>query len=148
MKYYFAYGSNMNQLQMRERCPDSRLLGRAVLSNHKIDFTIYSPKRQCGCADIVPVPKQEVWGLLYEVTEADAESLDLFEGHPTFYRRCEREVVDDRGVKHTVFSYEVVEKQTTLKTSKHYLGLIQKAAEEFAFPEVYRKNLSSFPTLD
>jgi len=32
----FAYGSNMNWNQMRERCPSSRFVGIAVLRDHKL----------------------------------------------------------------------------------------------------------------
>ena len=149
MNYYFAYGSNMNQLQMQERCPQSILVGKAVLYEYKIDFTIYSEKRQCGCADIVPSPALEVWGLLYSVNDSDRRALDMFEGHPIHYQRCTVVVFDDVGVSHNAFSYEVVNKHpVTLKTSKHYLGLLHEAALQHNFPESYLKTLTTFRTVD
>jgi hypothetical protein len=34
MRYYFAYGSNMDEKQMASRCPGSQLVGRARLLAH------------------------------------------------------------------------------------------------------------------
>lgn len=134
---------------MRERCPEAKLLGKAVLQDYKIDFTIYSPKRKCGCADIVAKPKEEVYGLLYEVSMEDKQTLDKFEGHPIHYKRCRVSISDDNGLRQTAFTYEVVTKSTTtLLTSKHYLGLMQQAAELHDFPKKYKKTLSSFAVLD
>jgi len=64
---------------MKERCLGSTLIGAAVLDNFKIDFTIYSPKWKCGCADIVKEKGQKVWGLVYSLTKDDLKLLDSFE---------------------------------------------------------------------
>ena len=37
---YFAYGSNMNFLQMEQRCPGARFQGRGILPNYR--FHLYS----------------------------------------------------------------------------------------------------------
>lgn len=38
MKYYVAYGSNLNREQMAHRCPDAKLVGTGVLSNYEMVF--------------------------------------------------------------------------------------------------------------
>ena len=38
MKYYFAYGSNMNLDQMAYRCPDAEVVGRCVLKDYRLDY--------------------------------------------------------------------------------------------------------------
>lgn len=58
---YFAYGSNMNWDQMRERCPSSRFLGIAALPDHRLAFTRGSPKRGCGVADVVAEARKSIW---------------------------------------------------------------------------------------
>jgi hypothetical protein len=35
---YFAYGSNLDERQMRARCPEAALLCRATLDNHALVF--------------------------------------------------------------------------------------------------------------
>jgi hypothetical protein len=128
----------MDQEQMRQRCPDAKLLGVAALHGYRLAFTIYSPNRECGCADIVASAGNVVWGLMYELTDNDAQAMDVFEGCPENYRRISATVHKD-GTDIDVFTYEVVNKQEGHKPSSHYAGLISNAAREFNFPEEYQK---------
>jgi hypothetical protein len=66
---YFAYGSNMNWDEMRERCPYARVFVAAVLRAHKLAFTRESDRRGCGVADAVPQDGSEVWGVVDEITD-------------------------------------------------------------------------------
>ena len=77
---YFAFGSNMNWNQMRERCPSSRFVGIAVLRDHKLAFTRESVKRHCGVADLVVEEGAKVWGVVYEIADSDVGKLDVSEG--------------------------------------------------------------------
>ncbi len=147
MIYYFAYGSNMDEIQMKNRCPGAKLVGKAELRNYVLAFTIYSPERKCGCADIVPNPTQSVWGLLYAVTPKDLEALDVYEGTPMHYRRISVAVVGESETEKTAETYEVVSKAITFqKPSQDYLEKLTSAAEKFSFPDVYRAFLGSIPT--
>ncbi len=38
MKYYLAYGSNLNTAQMALRCPEARLFGIGYLDNYELIF--------------------------------------------------------------------------------------------------------------
>lgn len=148
MIFYFAYGSNQDEDQMRARCPDSKFVGKFVLKDYRLAFSIFSPKRQCGCADIIKSPGDEVWGLVYEISPADLERLDEFEAHPEKYKRFTTSVENERGEKQIVEAYEVVEKSVEhLPPSKEYFGIITRAAEIYNFPESYKKFLTSFKIL-
>ena len=148
MNLYFAYGSNMDQDQMRERCPDAVLIGPVVLADYRLAFTIFSPKRLCGCADIVPSAGDSVYGLLYRLTDTDMRALDGFEGHPVHYRRILVRV-NSRGEEMDAYSYEVVHKQEDLLPSAHYLGLLRAAADRSAFPDNYQAFLRNIqPMID
>jgi gamma-glutamylcyclotransferase (GGCT)/AIG2-like uncharacterized protein YtfP len=144
--YYFAYGSNMDADQMRERCPDSELVGVAILKNYKLGFTIYSPTRACGCADIVPSDSDSVYGLLYKLSDADLIALDTFEGHPVHYRRI-AVVVETADGPVTAESYEVVDKKSDFATSERYLDLLVGAATRHGFPDEYQEMLLQVPKL-
>lgn len=76
----FAYGSNMNWNQVRERCPSSRFVGIAVLRDHKLAFTRESVNRGCGVADVVAEDGAQVWGVVYEIADLDVGKLDASEG--------------------------------------------------------------------
>lgn len=78
---YFAYGSNMDGMQMRERCPQSRFLCIGSLAGHALCFPRFSARRKGGVASITPRTGAVVWGIVYELSEVDLARLDGFEGH-------------------------------------------------------------------
>jgi gamma-glutamylcyclotransferase (GGCT)/AIG2-like uncharacterized protein YtfP len=107
MPLYFAYGSNLDVAQMKERCPSSDPLGVARLSGYRLAFSRYSRTRGCGVADIVTQAGAEVWGLVYELSESDLTgSLDRYEGYPRNYTRMVLpvELVDAGGLEAWVYS--------------------------------------------
>ncbi|HWH91898.1 MAG TPA: gamma-glutamylcyclotransferase family protein [Candidatus Binatia bacterium] len=73
---YFAYGSNMDWAQMKERCPSAKFVCRAKLPSHRLAFTRMSVSRGCGVADIWRDEKNDVWGVIYELVENELETLD------------------------------------------------------------------------
>jgi gamma-glutamylcyclotransferase (GGCT)/AIG2-like uncharacterized protein YtfP len=77
--YYFAYGSNMNWPQMQRRCPSARFVCVACLANYQFGITRHSRLRDCGTANVFLADGNEVWGTVYEVSEADLALLDGFE---------------------------------------------------------------------
>jgi hypothetical protein len=78
---YFAYGSNMNPVQMKERCKDHpKVLGIAVLPDYELCFPRHSVGRNCGVASVVEKSGTTTWGVIYELTRRDAEALDADEG--------------------------------------------------------------------
>lgn len=146
MNLYFAYGSNLDEDQMKLRCPEYKIVGKAQLVGYKLDFTTFSKTRQCGCADIVASQKDTVWGIVYELSDKDLSSLDKKEGHPNFYVRIEVKVQTENQKIISVYTYEVVKKLEFQKPSKEYLGLLTKAAEKYNFPLQYQNYLKNFPT--
>lgn len=79
--YYFAYGSNMDDRQMRRRCPGAECLGRAVLPGYRLAERLY--------ADIDPCPGRSVEGVLWTMGDGDIHALDGHEGvgHGIYARR-------------------------------------------------------------
>jgi gamma-glutamylcyclotransferase (GGCT)/AIG2-like uncharacterized protein YtfP len=135
---YFAYGSNLDEQQMRERCPGSRPLFRATLPGHRLDFTHYSAARwKGGTADIVPDRSATVWGLVYEMGSGDFAKLDRWEGG---YARVTLRVLDDAGEPHEVTSYSVRDKGS-FPPHAIYLGKILREADRLGFPRAYLEAL-------
>jgi gamma-glutamylcyclotransferase (GGCT)/AIG2-like uncharacterized protein YtfP len=89
---YFAYGSNLDEGQLRRRCPSSKLIGPAVLRGYRIGFAGFSLARGGGVATIIPQRGARVQGLLYTLAGSDISQLDAFEGAPIFYQRRAIEV--------------------------------------------------------
>src|SRR6476661_6605135 len=77
--HYFAYGSNMNWLQMQRRCPSSKFVCVARLPDYEFGITRHSRLRDCGTANVYPNRGMEVWGAVYDVSERDLIIMDGFE---------------------------------------------------------------------
>ena len=74
MKLYFAYGSNLWYKQMKDRCPDHKVVGKGILKGYR---WIISTR---GYANIVKSETDEVHGVVYEISASDENSLDSYEG--------------------------------------------------------------------
>lgn len=89
---YFAYGSNMNEAQLKKRCPASHFLCRATLAEHR--FVITSR----GYASVVPHAGGRAHGVLIALTEPDEHTLDDYEHVAEgMYRRAWLDVVTEFG---------------------------------------------------
>jgi gamma-glutamylcyclotransferase len=78
---YFAYGSNLEWAQMKQRCPLAKFVCRAKLPAHRLAFTLKSVRRDCGVADVLPDQTKEVWGVVYELPDDELKNLDKKEGY-------------------------------------------------------------------
>ena len=88
---YIAYGSNMVKAQMAFRCPGAKLIGTGYLPNHRLEFYLHATVERSRARDArVPVA---VW----EIDEADEQSLDRYEGFPTYYVKRKRRVILSDG---------------------------------------------------
>ncbi|KAH7316592.1 Butirosin biosynthesis, BtrG-like protein [Stachybotrys elegans] len=72
--YYFAYGSNLHLKQMKRRCPNSKYIGRARLSNYRWQIN------ERGYANVVDAEGHWVDGLVFEIDDNDETRLDINEG--------------------------------------------------------------------
>ena len=141
----FAYGSNLDLIQMKERCPSSKIISKGSLANYRLDFNRYSSGWGGGVADVIPVKGSEVWGLVFELSDTDMDSLDFYEGcykdRPSLYERSKVVINTPKGPIPDVWLYTVVEKQKFEAPTAKYLGIIKKAAARWNFPNVYQRIL-------
>lgn len=77
---YFAYGSHLDPKQMRRHCPEAQVVGLASLEDYRLDFPRFSNDWGGGTASIQLAHGETMWGVVYELTDADIESLDKYEG--------------------------------------------------------------------
>jgi len=80
MKYYLAYGSNLNMRQMRQRCPDAVPISSAVILDYRLLF-------RRGVATIEPMKGASVPVGIWKITNADEKALDRYEGYPYLYTK-------------------------------------------------------------
>ena len=85
-RYYLAYGSNLNLTQMRWRCPDARALGIAEIADYRL---LFKGSKTGSYLTIESFEGGKVPVAVWEVSAADEERLDRYEGYPTFYYKKE-----------------------------------------------------------
>jgi len=152
---YFAYGSNLDWVQMKKRCPSARFMCVAKLAGYRLAFTRYSPRRRCGVADVVEAEGQEVWGVLYQLDECDFGSLDEYEGYvpgrlDNAYERIELRVLreGDEAQPAAAWIYVVPDKsEREHAPSAEYKGLMTEGARYWHLPAAYTAILDAIKSL-
>ena len=132
---YFAYGSNMDEAQMAERCPGARLLGPARFPGHR--FGINSR----GVATVFRDATAGVHGLLWAISEEDERALDGFEGVAAGRYRKERAAFERPGAEPVDALIYIAPDRVPGPPRAGYLEKILRAAERNEFPAEYVEDL-------
>jgi gamma-glutamylcyclotransferase (GGCT)/AIG2-like uncharacterized protein YtfP len=143
---YFAYASNMEPRRFQRLCPRSTFVGPARLPGRRLAFSRYSRQRRGGSADIVADAEAEVWGVLYEVGDADLDTLDRSEDVPAAYRRAAVVVEDAEGRQRQAVTY-LANRTGDFLPHRDYLRLIVQGAEARGLPQEWIRHLKSIKTL-
>lgn len=139
-RYYFAYGSNMDQAQMGQRCPGAIVVGIARLAGYQ--FVI----NDRGVATVVPDPSSEVYGVLWNLTAAYEKTLDTYEGVEWgTYEKMEMDVEMGSEKPQSALVYVAV--NTAVGSPRPgYMERIVAAAELYRLPDRYVEELKSWLT--
>ena len=139
MRYYFAYGSNMDEKQMTSRCPSAQLAGRARLLAHS--FLI----NERGVASVIPEQECVTHGLLWTITPAGEKALDRYEGAARGHYVKEVVDVQPDGSGETVQALIYLASNNRPGVPRSgYLERIIQAAREHGFPREYVTELESW----
>lgn len=139
----FTYGCLMNPPTMREVASTAEDLGHAVLEDHELAFTAYSPAFEGGVADVVEREGSRVEGVLWAVDGEALQAVDDYEGvGEGHYERVELPVTW-RGRQVDAGVYKVVDRKDHVAPSAHYLTLLLRSARRHAFSEEYVEMLAS-----
>ena len=77
---YFAYGSNLNHHQMKNRCSGARYIKKHTLKGYKLCFSHKTNHSIYGHANIIKNKKSKVDGALWYINKKDEKELDWYEG--------------------------------------------------------------------
>ncbi len=132
---YFAYGSNMSRLPMRQRCPGAREVGCALLRHHR--FLIMTS----GYASVAPAPGETVHGVLWRITPRDLAALNAYENVAGgLYRQAMLPVL--QGTKTmTALIYLGIDRREG-RPRPGYIELVVEAAREWNLPVDYVAGLA------
>ncbi len=127
--YYFAYGTNLNQKQMLECCPNSKPRFTVTLHNYRLVFVGWSRRWRGGIASIRQFRGGKVRGAVYEVSEEDLKRLDRYESGD--YQRLNVRVNDEDGELIEAIAHIRTQPAEDTKPSPEYLSIIQQGYKEW-----------------
>lgn len=147
---YFAYGSNMDPVQIRRRCPSARFVNIARLADHKLAFSRRSVRRRSGVADVVPAVGDAVWGIVYRLLSVrDIEILDAAEGFRPARKRAQGYIRETRvvrlggaGTPAPANIYIAQRQKTPPPPTAAYIAHMTRGAEHWGLPEGYAAMLA------
>ena len=120
MNYYFAYGSNLNNLQMKKRCPNCRFIKKIILHNYSLTF-----RSKYGAADIEKKMRRKVYGALYLISRAAEKRLDIYEEYPTLYKKMFFKYNNKK-----VMTYIMAKKTKLVPPTTKYLNIIKQGYKD------------------
>lgn len=86
MRYYIAYGSNLNVRQMRARCPGARITGISAIEGYEL---LFKGNKLGAYLTIEPKAGASVPVAVWEVSEKNELALDHYEGFPKLYYKTD-----------------------------------------------------------
>ena len=126
---YFAYGSNLNHLQMKRRCKDSVFIKKINLKNFKLTF-----RSKYRAADIEPKKNSKVQGALFEISKSDEKKLDVYEDYPILYTKhyfiyYKKKIMTYTMTNKTLFNYP----------TDRYLNIVKRGYKDCGLDSVHLK---------
>ncbi|HEV7731110.1 MAG TPA: gamma-glutamylcyclotransferase family protein [Candidatus Binatia bacterium] len=135
--WYFAYGSNLCPSTFVERRKLAPLEAHcARLDGHALRFDLPIGPGERAVANLEAVPDVYTWGVVYRITPADADRLDVTEGvHRGYYARA-HVTVHRPSAADTVAAYTLISPHRVAgrRPSARYLGIILDGARHHGLP--------------
>ncbi len=142
--WYFAFGANMHDGVFRGRRrmrPLEWRVGR--IRDYRLRFNLEGrPRGRAAPANIEPCPGDEVWGVMYRMTERDLVRLDGIEGVPGGpYRRLRLGAEDADGRPVEAVAYAARGKEADGNPSLRYITLLREGARAHGLPRHWTNRL-------
>lgn len=137
MKYYIAYGSNLNLEQMKDRCPNAKVYGTAEIQDYELLFKGY-PSRSYLTIEKKEGKKVPVG--IWQTSEEDEKKLDIYEDYPALYYKTEMMLPvkkkDTQEIQNlTCYVYIMYEERTNELPSEEYIQTCLTGYRDFGFDE-------------
>jgi gamma-glutamylcyclotransferase (GGCT)/AIG2-like uncharacterized protein YtfP len=141
---YAAYGSNMDPAQMARRCPHSPQRGTGWLQGWRLTFGGENLGWEGALATVVEAKDQQVFVVLYELSEPDEDALDRWDGVTLGYYRKSKVRVSTLDGDVLAWLYVLNDYEGGLPSARH-LGIVADAAETAGAPADYVAELRDRP---
>ena len=126
MKYYLAYGSNLNKEQMAFRCPGAVVVGTGRIDNYELVF-------RRGYLTIEPKEGKYVPVGCWRIEDDDEARLDRYEGFPKFYYKEDFLIACDDGKTRRFMAYIMQDGHPLQVPTDHYFYTVMRGYRDFNF---------------
>ena len=139
IKYYIAYGSNLNITQMRHRCPGALIVGTGYINDYQL---LFKGSKTGSYLTIEKAEGSKVPVAIWKVNEEHEKALDRYEGYPDFYYKKEIEI-DFISIKRKLphhskaFVYIMHEDRKLGIPSSYYMQTCLEGYDSFGFDKRY-----------
>ncbi len=146
---YFAYGSNMSLLRLRQRAPSAARIGVFILEKHELRFHKLSDDGSGKCdAYHTNHSSHVVMGALFDIDRGDKPALDAAEGLGNGYEQKWVQVKNHAGERHDAFTYYATHIDPALKPYSWYLNHVLVGAQETQVSALYLQAIESTASLE
>ncbi|SMO70274.1 gamma-glutamylcyclotransferase family protein [Gracilimonas mengyeensis] len=150
-RYYFAYGSNLHPLRLRERLGKSEAHGRGRLPMARLLFN-KSARDGSGKGNIAFTENllDEVFGSIYKLSKKQERLLNRYEALGHGYHKIDVGVELDDKREITCFTYQAMPGYTDPEILPYnwYKQLVYLGAEYMEFPEPYLQKIQQTPSIE
>lgn len=145
MIHYFAYGSNLHPVRLKERVASAELVGVVELKRHRLDFHKKSHDGSGKCNILeTGIDSHSVHGAIYQMHPTHKDVLDRFEGKGKGYMDSDIRL-HHKGREYRCFTYRAQPSHivTDLKPYYWYKELVLLGAQYHQFPDHYIASIAS-----
>jgi hypothetical protein len=122
-KLYLAYGSNLNKVEMRKRCPSARPVGKLLITQARLVFR--------SVADVMHDPNARVPVGVWSITRECEMALDRYEGAGCVYERYHLRVGDEDALMYMMNDRGIA------PPGSGYLDIIRRGYDDFDLDHAY-----------
>lgn len=145
MRYYIAYGSNLNVEQMKFRCPDARIAGVSLIKDYRL---MYKGSFSGAYLTIEKNKGSKVPVGIWAVSDSDELALDRYEGYPSFYYKAYVSLpvagLDMKVRTLKAFVYIMHECREIQIPSQRYIDVCSRGYRDFGFDEKYLRDALTY----
>jgi hypothetical protein len=143
-RYYLAYGSNLNVLQMEHRCPGSEIVGKSFIEGYHL---LYKGSGTGFYLTIEKMKGRMVPVAVWKITKEDEKRLDSYEGFPFFYYKkgftLDVKTVDGVISGLPCFAYIMHETRSAGIPTVRYTQICEQGYRDFGFDPMFLKKAYS-----
>lgn len=132
LRLYAAYGSNLNILRMKKRCPQAYIVGTSELKDWRLMF---KGSKTGNYLTVEPAEGFSVPIALWAISAHDEAMLDRYEGFPTFYykKKLNLTLNEDLWLKKQALFYIMHEERQLGMPDQGYVDICLDGYNSFGF---------------